>query len=290
MNAEEVAQLHQQMQFLANQVNDLQQQQQQQQQAAFVRVKPRKPNDFTGTSKELTNWLYSMALYCNTNGITTDEAKIQTALPYLKGDAATWLQRVYPIDTWTDCPWSTWFDFCTALRSTFGVLQEHVQARERLDALTQRRNQGMDGYVRAWRMILLDLPELAQDEIVHRFKKGLYYDKVRQYITQATVGRSPKDITFEELSQLAMVADADLVPRNDKRDRVHFDNSAPHWQSRARHDSRPAAMDIGNIRAEPVSRDALLRQGRCFYCHERGHVRANCPALKKKQGNGGHRQ
>lgn len=292
MNADEAAQLMQQVQFLTAQLTELQQQQPQPAVAA-QRIKPRKPNDFTGDSKTLQDWLYAMSLYCHSTGITVESLKIQTALPYLQGKAKTWLRRVYPVDEWADAPWQTWAEFCTALRGAFGPMEEHLQARERLDGLRQRRTQSVVEYIQEYREIMLELPELTQDEIVHRFRKTLYWDKVKEYITQGTANRDRTTLQFEEVATLATIAELELVPSS-QRTRNNY--SGQNWQSRQPAPApapRPVAMDIGNIDSRAsgsLDRDTLRREGRCYYCKERGHRKADCPELRKKQGNGRRRQ
>ena len=291
MDAEAAAQLVQQIQFLTNQVNELQQQQQQHPPAS--RIKPRKPNDFTGVSKELSGWIYAFQLYCHSTGITSDVEKIQHAVQYLQGAAKTWVQAVYPEGSLGAVPWSTWSQFCDALRSSFGPQQEHLQARERLDNLRQRRNQSVLDYIQEYREIKLQLPELTQDELVHRFRKTLYWDKVKEYITQSTANKDRTTLQFEDVANLAALGELELIPASQRNKNGY--NAAQHWQSRQPTPApgpRPVAMDIGNIGSRPsgsMDRDALRREGRCFYCKERGHRKADCPELTK-QGNGRRRQ
>ncbi|KAG7674333.1 hypothetical protein KSW81_006127 [Nannochloris sp. 'desiccata'] len=252
-NPRQAAQLMQQVQFLTAQLNELQQQPPNvQQPPAAQRIKPRKPNDFTGDSKALQDWLYAVSLYCHSIGITDDMLKVQTALPYLQGAAKTWLRRVYPVDEWANAPWGTWQDFCTALRGAFGPLEEHLQARERLDNLRQRRTQSVIDYIREYRIIMLELPEVTQDEIVHRFRKTLYWDKVKDYITQATANRVRTTLQFDEIATLATLGELELVPAG-QRGRGNY--SGQHWQSRQPASlapaPRPVAMDIGSIDSRP---------------------------------------
>jgi hypothetical protein len=282
MDAEEAAQLMQQVQFLTAQLQELQQV------PTAQRIKPRKPNDFTGDSRTLHDWLYAISLYCRSSGITTDELKIHTALPYLQGAAKTWLRRVFPVDEWAELPWQTWQEFCTALRGAFGPLQEHLQARERLDSLRQGRNQPVVAYIKQYREIMLELPEVTQDEIVHRFRRSLYWDEVKKYITQATAGRAPTTLEFEEVASLAALGELEMVPAS-QRGR----SNGQYWQPRQPAPAaaaRPVAMDIGNIDSRSLDRDALRREGRCFYCKERGHRKTECPELRQKQGKERHRQ
>ena len=287
MNADEAAYLVQQVQTLTARLNDLQVQQAQ---GGRPRAKISKPDDFTGKSKELSTWLYNMALYCHSRGITDEMERIRTALPYLKGAAGTWLRGVYPTAAWAGPgPWQTWDAFTSALESTFGVIQEHLQARERLDVLRQGRNQSVTDYIQAWRLIMLELPDLAQDEVVHRFKKGLAWDRVRQYVTQATAGVAREELTFEKLAKLAKTGEMELVPLQQRSGRGGSNIHWPRTPQPAQH-SRPTAMELGNVNTrERVDRDTLFRQGRCFYCKEQGHIKANCPR-RQKQGNERHRQ
>lgn len=259
-------------------------------------MKPKKPNDFTGNSKELEDWLYSMGLYCYSQNISTDLARIKCALPYLKGNASTWLRTVCPEGQWGAAPWATWADFCTALRSNFGPLQVHRQARERLDELKQKQRQSMEDYVQAFRMVLLELPNVTAEEAIHRFKKGIFFTKVKEYITQATAGRTDEELTLEEVVKLATTAEMDLIPTHLRNGRAM--PPGDRWSRRAHtrtfhqqpsYDSRPTAMELGNINSrQEYDRETLFHQGRCFYCKERGHRKADCPKLK--QGNGKNRQ
>jgi Retrotransposon gag protein/Zinc knuckle len=296
MSAEEVlaqlqqqnAELYERLQLLSATVTNLQQQP-----VSAAKAKPRKPNDFYGGGKDLPAWLYSVELYCHSTGIVDERQMIQVAMPYLSGAAAIWLRKYCPPGEWTKYPWSTWKEFCTALRTAFGVLEEHQHARDRLDQLRQKRTQSIDDYVTEYRSLQLELPDVTDDELIYRFRKTLYWDKVREYITQGLVGKDSKDLSFEDVAVLAVNGEHQLIGLN-QRNRNNSAAGGQNWQPRYPAPStpapRPVAMDIGNINSQPVSRDALFREGRCFYCKERGHRKADCPELKKKQGNGGRRQ
>ncbi len=291
MNAEEAAQLVQQVQFLTEQVNTLQQQPK-----VVQRLKPRKPDDFRGASqsKYLSSWLYSVELYCHSSGIDDDAQKIKAALPYLSGDAATWLQKFCPSGQWNNSPWSTWEEFCTALTSSFGVLEEQQQARDQLDQLRQRRGQPMDQYVTAFRVLQLKLPRVTEDELVHRFRKTIYSDDVKRYLTQALVSRDLGEVTFEEVAALAVAGERQLSELSNQRGRNSAGGST--WQPRPHTPppNRPVSMDIGNVNTRDMDRDSLFREGRCFYCKHTGHRKADCPELKRRRsspsGKGYHRQ
>lgn len=296
--AQQNAQLMQQMHLQSEQVNLLsatvQTLQQQQQPRSASKVKPRKPNDFTGKSKELPGWLYEMSLYCHNNGIADDKLMVQTAFQYLQGNAKTWLQKVCPADHWDDfdtaesVPFSTWKELGKALHNAFGPLEEHLQARERLEYLKQRRTEAVEDYVKNYRQLMLELPGLNEEEWVYRFQKGLYWDKVREYITQATAGKDPNTLLFEEVASLATRGETTLVKATQRGKAI---STAPQWYSRPSTPlPRAVPMDIGNVNfREPMDRDTLFKQGRCFYCKERGHRRPDCPVLKR-QGNGQRRQ
>jgi hypothetical protein len=293
MNAEEAAQLIQQVQFLTDQLNTLQQQSP----VATVgahRLKPRKPDDFRGQSKYLSSWLYSVELYCHSCGIIDDAQKIKAALPYLSGSAGLWLRKFCPPGQWDNSPWSTWAGFCTALTATFGVLEEHQQARDQLDQLRQRRGQPMDEYVTAFRMLQLKLPRVTEDELVHRFRKTIYSDDVKKYLAQALVNRDLGEVTFEEVAALAVAGERQLSELN-HRGRNSAGGST--WQPRPHTPpppNRPVSMDIGNVNARDMDRDTLMREGRCFYCRHTGHRKADCPELKRRKPSpskkGYHRQ
>ena len=290
MNADEAAALIQQLHVLTAQVNELQQQQPQQ--SAAPRLKPRKPDTFHGSPKHLSTWLYSMELYCHASGITNDADKIKVALPYLLDAANIWLRKYCPAGQLDQAPWATWADFSAALSSAFGLLEEHQEARDRLDQLRQKRGQIMDDYVNEFRLLHLQLPTVTEDELVHRFRKNIYWDDVKRYITQALSGKDPLSVTFDETAALAVAGERQLISHSQRN---RGSSAGPsNWQPRPHTPSppsnRPVSMEIGNVNARFKERDTLFREGRCFYCKNAGHRKADCPELKKKQGKGIHLQ
>lgn len=49
----------------------------------------------------------------------------------------------------------------------------------------------------------------------------------------------------------------------------------------------PNAMDVDRIqigKLTPEERAQLIKEGRCFYCKEKGHTRPECPIVKAKEG------
>ncbi len=176
--------LHQQQQFAALQQQLMQQQQQQQQQqqgAAAPRVeRPRlpPPSQYDGRSAAaLDGWLRELQQQFDWYQTTDDVGRLQFAGALLKGTALDWWASL--VDTAAVAPQTdstkptTYADFVVRLRGRFQPINSAQTARLQLDDLRQGPKQSVQDYISMFRSILVRLPNMNEEDRVHRFIRGL---------------------------------------------------------------------------------------------------------------------
>ena len=244
-----------------------------------------KPDKFDGGKrpKDAEEWLFVIDNYLNASRVTLDIERITVASGYLTGPALTWwrsLQDKHPPERPT-----TWKDFQQTLLNTFRSINPVENARDMLARL--RQTTSVRQYATAMRDAALTIASITDDELKDRFIRGL------KSATQMEV-RMRAPATFAEAVQLA-----------ERYDNLRYATMRSSHQAspfRGGGSNGPAPMELGAAvdakysspahngnqrrppRLTPQLRQQLIKEGKCFYCRQPGHMALDCPEKKKKQG------
>lgn len=252
--------------------------QQQQPAAMSHRPRPAKPDTFSAdtATADVDSWIFQFEEYMEACNVVDNATKLREAATFLRGPASTWWRTVKQGDP-TTRP-TTWEQFTQLLRHTFKPINSVKVARDKLAELQQKTS--VRSYATAFRNIALDIPGMTNEEKLDKFSRGL-----KRTIREHVEMKEPA--TFEEAVRLA--------ERYDTLSWQHhrtFDPISSHLMD------GPAAMELGAVvdsrtmttsqsrphttantktPLTPALRAQLLREGKCFYCREAGHMMINCP-------------
>jgi|YelNatPaOPRAMG01_1025707.scaffolds.fasta_scaffold20620_1 hypothetical protein len=265
----------------------------QQQDPPRPRVKPPKPPFFEpGPNSDAATWLYRMQKYLELTREPLD-TWVEWAVTFFDNQATKWWRNLVdpPVD---------WDEFGERFLQAFRPVNLIRNARHRLYDLKQTGS--VYQYIRAFREICLDIPDLSEPERLHNFTRGL-----KQAVRVRVELQQPRNI--EEAESIAALAD-DIVWNSRQRNfQFRYNSHVPTQGIRTNYQhGGPVPMEIDAMEEQEVIyeeddpaellqmmqgqkniqgqltdtlRARLLREGRCFYCREVGHLALNCP--KKHQ-------
>lgn len=255
---------------------------------------PIKPDRFNGdTRTDVRSWLFQVDTYFEAAG-TPEARRVPIAAALLHGAALSWWRNHKEAKT---AP-TTWEAFKTNVSETFEIINSAKTARDRLARL--RQTSSVRAYATAFRNVSLDIPGITEDERKDRFLRGLNVNVQREVEIRAPA-------TFEEMVRAAERFDA--VTYNLRRSGPNEHKSGA-WRDLPRpaayHNAGPMPMELGTMQHQrrgansnnerrvsmsPELRIKLIRDGKCLYCHQPGHVALNCPEKQKQTRfpNGGRR-
>lgn len=237
-------------------------------------------------------WLYKLTSYFDAANISTDANRLAVASYYLNGAALSWWRMLDALPLGSASKPSTWEEFKEALIKNFEDANPVEQARDRLATLQQRTS--VRQYAMMMRNTSMDIPGITNEELKDRFLRGL-----KQKVREEVRIRAPA--TFEEAVQVA--ERYDTLRYNTTRQSADFfgkraaDSAVPMELgavtssyasgSRPYHNrNRSQPNSGGRERLTPELRQQLLKEGKCFYCREPGHVAAKCPKRPKVAQHG----
>jgi hypothetical protein len=247
-------------------------------------------------SRDPTNWLYTVEQFFDATHM--DEAgRVPHAALLLIGNAQTWW-RAHKEAT-RDKPLQrirAWADFAAALTAQYRPTNVPEVARYKLRYLRQTHD--VRNYVAIFRATCLDIPDLAEAEMLDKFVTGLKPAILREIKLRKPIGFEATVAMAEELDQLERTLRATTG-----RPSGAFTERRPFGRFTGI-PSGPVPMEIGALRIHPRSggqrgaarpqnprtrmdpaRQQRLRQdGLCFHCEKPGHMARDCPA--KTSGNG----
>jgi hypothetical protein len=270
------------------------------------RLKPVKPDSFTGSGKDgydIEEWLFSLSNYMAAAGDqATDRERIAFAGGLLKGDAAVWYRNEHPLMLE---PGYTFEDFTDDMRAEFADVNSVTHARKRLDALKQTGS--VRRYNTAFRNLLLRIPDLSAGDAKHRYIQGLKPEIVREVEVK-------KPDTLRDAMALADTLDTVGQPVENRHGRPGREA----FGARRAAAYGPAPMELGAFRAAPgryaaplprrlppaagparpggnrspqrtrltpEEREHLIANGGCVYCRKMGHTVDQCRARPSNPAN-----
>lgn len=247
----------------------------------IVRPKIIKPEAFTGNRdrESVEQWLFLSDGFLAASGVTDDLNRITIMSTYLRGPALAWWRRVSTLAP-PERP-TTWADFGTQLLRTFQPINPAENARDRLARLHQT------GSVRAYGTLMrnaaLEIPDITDAELKDRFIRGLKKETMKDVRM-----RAPS--SFEQAVQLAERYDSMLYtnPRNHAIPFGSGPGPAPMElgaitdNRRSYHTTNPNQSHGGSRpKLTPEMRNQLIRDGKCFYCRNPGHLALDCAERKR---------
>ena len=307
---QQIAQLHQQQQQFQQQQQQQQQQFQQQMFAminppapapvaptapapavnpidAGFRLKPRQPPPFDGRgSITVTDWLAALTNYCVAVGQQPSPQLVSLAVTFFSGAAFAWWNSllVKPAE---------WQDFCQALTNRFQPRNSLWSARDKLASLKQTG--GARGYGDAFLKIINDIPNISNEEKIHKYIHGLR-PSLRTKVEAQRVAMEPIHMSIEQAMSFAERFESVEAPRDFKP----FTRMLPSSHSHSNNDAADVKMELaamdgdGDAEAEEDLELAAMHSQRrvkpfrktypksdrstieCWNCGKLGHIRRDC--------------
>lgn len=226
------------------------------------RPRLRKPEPFKGKSP-INSWVVHMDNYLTT---ASPEESLPIAVSYLEGSAHEWWIAYQSTPEGSIV--TSWIDLRSALLKRFQPLNKQKAARDKLAKWKQIKD--VATFNEDFLRIILDIPNIAMEEQIDRYTRGL-----KPYIWKELCTRNYTDVSDA-------MRDAERVEAAHKR--LNTKPAVPNRQHKPKADG-PVPMDLGNIKLgklTPAEREQCKKEGRCFRCRQKGHMTKNCP---KGRGN-----
>ena len=223
------------------------------------------PDPFTGKGS-IRSWITHMDNYL---GNTSGDRELSIAVSYLEDHAHEWWIALHHSQEGVMI--QNWGQLKEALLSRFETLNRTKIARDKLSRWRQIKD--VPSFNNGFQSILLDIPNISIDEQIDRYSRGL-----KSYIWKELCTKD-----YKKLSEL--MQDAERVESAHKRTRREFlPMQSPNPVLRSSRAEDPTPIDIGGIDAKLTlpEKELCIKEGRCFRCHQKGHIASNCP---KDTGN-----
>jgi hypothetical protein len=241
--------------------------------------------------------------------VPDDGSRVRDAQMFLRGNALTWFSNLPAAPV-------TFAAYMTALRAMFEPLNSADTARHQLDKLQQQPKQSVHDYIAAFRMLLARVPDMSEQDRLHRFKAGLRKDLCMEVMRQgaanleAAVGIAARYGTIGQVYGPAGVAAADSAAPMDLSNTEVGESSSsmapsePAVEIQALRDQvssllaamrdvrrpqtgRPAQRRLPVVQGlTPDQVRACLDAGQCFVCKGTGHQSRQCPARAAGSSSG----
>lgn len=258
-------------------------------------IKAVKPDVFRGerSTGAVEAWLHTVEKYCELTRLN-DQERVLFASTLLRDSAATWwrhLEKSIDENTGeTEAP-KDWSDFKDFFRKEFRPSNATQMARQRLEKLKQQDS--IRDYIIEFRNIMLDLPDMFEEDAVHQFIQGLQYEPRLQVFLKTPT-------TLKEAYLAAEAYEAAVECARGVRD-VSFNNQGFGHSNRTggynfhgnNQEPRSAAdgptpMDLDALyNNRRNNRGAGRRQGtiQCHNCQGYGHIARQCPSPRRGDKN-----
>lgn len=251
-----------------------------------INLRLESPDTFSAKKHEnVDRWLFQVEQYLRASNQASDPIRVAYASALLRGDAQKWWENKVTAAATVGLDESrcTWVEFKTMISQQFQVVNKELKARDALASLVQKG--AVSDYVSKFTTLAFDVPDLSLAEKHDRFFRGLKY-KVRMEIMLKGI---PDD--YDELVRLAERIDTILFEMNSGNRNT---GNGKGWKQKNNYSAAnggsnangPTPMDIGAVdndsRMTPELRIQYLKEGKCFFCKEPGHIAINCPKKKKR--------
>lgn len=231
-------------------------------QSADVRpaIKIPEPSKFKGSANESENWLYDVESFLRACGIALDSRQaVDVAVRYLSSNALTWWRLRRRDDI------SNWAQFTDIFLKSFALYDSAEDARHKLDHC--RQTSSVRAYVQHFTRYVIDLPEMHEQDKIHRFISGLKPD-IRKLVSLQSPG------TLSDAIAAASTIDHATFNASFKP----FDRASA---GGSKHEAA-VPMELGSVSHDDKSKkDKKPRRGDkeeviCFRCGQPGHLKKGC--------------
>lgn len=125
---------------------------------------------FRGTgAPSLEDFRRNLLMHFAWYGLQQEEVKVRYAAMQLQGAALDWWYSIGEPAATTSAD-----DFFKLLAARFSPIDIAVTARTKLDSLVQGPKQSMHEYIMAFRALVAHLPQMHEDDKLHRFLRGVH--------------------------------------------------------------------------------------------------------------------
>lgn len=191
--------------------------------------------------------------------IASNQRRVYYAVNQLRDTASNWwfAQRQTNGAVWEQT--LTWPEFVQLLQQQFKPIDFNLLMRDKIDNLRQINS--VDTYTNNFMDLISQLPEMAEDDRIHRYLHGL---KAK---TAAHV-RSQQPATLQTAIDLASTFDHSYY-----RAGSQYSNSGYNRQDRIK---RQDMMEVDHTQVGQQRSQQQRETRACFRCKKVGHIAANC--------------
>lgn len=243
-------------------------------------IKAVKPDVFRGERSPgaVEAWLHTVEKYCELTRLN-DQERVLFASTLLRDSAATWWRHLEKsIDENTgeaEAP-KDWSDFKDSFRKEFRPSNATQMARQRLEKLKQHNS--IRDYIIEFRNIMLDLPDMFEDDAIHQFIQGLQYEARLQVFLKQPTSLKAAYAAAEAYEAAVECAKGVREPTPSQN------NQQVHFQDRRSEGPTPMELDtIYNNRRERRGSERRSVITQCFNCQGFGHVARQCPSPSRNK-------
>ena len=245
-------------------------------------LKLKAPPEFEGERGQSKEWLQKCTLYFtfNEDKFNTDKKKVIYALMLMNGGtagpwASDFITQVLAQPATNPTPYGTWEQFKTEIRESFEDVDDAASARVALKNLAQGKR-SVEEYIIEFKNVISRCGITQFAIIADFFYAGLNRPLREKMFALATMPETAKNMytTAARLEQQWKLGQS-----YDKNHGAKKHTFTPRRYTPKERD--PDAMDVDRMTTE--EREKHYREGRCFNCHEIGHLSRTCPKKKGKQ-------
>lgn len=260
-------------------------------------IKPVKPDVFRGERSPGTieAWLHTVEKYCELTRLN-DQEHVLFASTLLRDSAATWwrhLENSIDENGETEAP-KDWNDFKNLFRKEFRPSNATQMARQRLEKLKQYNS--IREYIVEFRNVMLDLPDMFEEDAVHQFIQGLQYEPRLQVLLKTPTTLKAAYSAAEAYEAAVECAQGVREPSfnntrhgyNNNPGNYHFQSSTQATRSTV---DGPTPMDLDalyNNRRNNRGYEKNSGTIQCHNCQGYGHIARQCPSPRRGDKNKQH--